>query len=49
MRKVKELRGATWKLQNSPGDAKYSIANIVNNSVSTTHGACGARLNEVTL
>ena len=30
MKKVKELRSANWLLQNSHGDVKYSIGNIVN-------------------
>ena len=31
MKKVKELRSTNWLSQNSHGDVKYSIGNIVNN------------------
>ena len=31
VKKVKGLRGTNWKLQNSHGDTKYSIGNIVSN------------------
>ena len=33
VKKVKGLRSTDWSLQNSHGDAKYSIGNIVNNIV----------------
>ena len=35
---MKGLRSTNWKLQNSPGDVKHSIGNIVN-TVITTYGA----------
>ena len=35
---VKGLRGTNWKLQNSHGDVRYSIGNIVNNIVIATYG-----------
>ena len=33
--KVKGLRSISWLLQNSHGDVKYSIGNIVNNAIVT--------------
>ena len=33
MKKVKGLRSTNWQLQNSHGDVKYSIGNIVSNTV----------------
>ena len=36
---MKRLRSTNWQLQNSPGDVKYSIENIVNNNVITRYGA----------
>ena len=39
VKKVKELRSTDWWLQNSHGDVKYSIGNIVNSTVITTYGA----------
>ena len=38
--KMKGLRSTNWQLQNSHGDVKYSIGNIVNNIVITV---CGVR------
>ena len=38
VKKVKELRSTNWLLQNSHGDVKYSLANIVNNIVITLRG-----------
>ena len=38
MKKVKGLRSTNWLLQNSQGDVKYSIGNIVTNVVITTSG-----------
>ena len=35
MRKVKGLRSTNWYLENSYGDIKYSIGNIVNNILIT--------------
>ena len=32
------LRSTNWSLQNSHGDVKYSIGNIVNNIVITVYG-----------
>lgn len=40
MTKVKGLRTTDWQLQNSQGDEKYSIGNLVNYVVTTM---CGAR------
>ena len=37
--KVKGLRSTDWELQNSHGDVKYSLGNIVNNIVITMYGA----------
>ena len=39
MKKLKRSSSTDWKLQNSHGDVKYSIGNIVNNIVITTYGA----------
>ena len=36
--KVKELRTTNWLLQNTHGDVKNSIGNIVNNTVITMYG-----------
>ena len=38
VKKVKELRSTNWLLQNSHGDVKYSIGNIVSNIVITIYG-----------
>ena len=38
MKKVKGLRRTIWLLQNSHGDIKYSIGNIVNSMLITMHG-----------
>ena len=38
-RLVKRLRNTKWSLQNSHGDVKYSIGNIVNSIVITRYGA----------
>ena len=35
MKKVKGLRSTNWMFQNSHGDVKYKMGNIVNNSVIT--------------
>ena len=35
VKKVKGLRNTKWKLQNSHGDVKYSVGNIVNNIITT--------------
>ena len=40
VKKGKACRNTNWQLQNSHGDVKYSIENIVNNIVITV---CGAR------
>ena len=37
VKKVKELRSTNWWLQNSQGDIKYGIGNIVNNIVGTVY------------
>ena len=37
-KKGKALRNSNWLLQNSHGDVKYSIENIVNNSLITMYG-----------
>ena len=37
--KVRSLRSIDWQLQNSHGDVKYSMGNIVNNTVITMYGA----------
>ena len=39
MKKGKGLRSTHWQLQNSHEDAKYSIGNIVNNTVIIMYGA----------
>ena len=39
MKKVKEIRSPNWKIQNSCGDVKYSIGNMVNNIVITMYDA----------
>ena len=39
MKKVKGLRSTDWPLQNSHGNVKYSIGNIINNSVITMSSA----------
>ena len=44
MKKVKGLRSTNWQLQNSHGDVKYSIGNIVNNVVITMNDVSGTRL-----
>ena len=36
--KMRRLRSTNWKLQNSHGDVKYCIGNIVNNIVITMDG-----------
>ena len=36
--KVKGLRSTNWLLQNSYGYVKYSIGNIIDNSIVTIHG-----------
>ena len=38
VKKVKGWRNTHWHLQNSHGDAKHSIENIVNNIVRHTYG-----------
>ena len=38
MKKGKGLRSTNWQLQNSHGDIKYSLGNIVNTIVMTIHG-----------
>ena len=40
MKKAKGFTSTNWQLQNSHGDVKYSIGNIVNIIVTTV---CGAR------
>ena len=37
-KRVKVLRNTSWQLQNSPGDVKSSIGNMVSNIVITMHG-----------
>lgn len=37
-KKMKRLVNSNWSLQNSQGGVKYSIENIVNNSLITMHG-----------
>lgn len=39
--RVEGLKSTNRCLQNSHGDVKYSIENIVNNMVTTTHGSGG--------
>ena len=39
MKKVKGLTTTTWYLQNSHGDVKYSMTNIVNNRVISMYAA----------
>ena len=39
VKKVKGLRSTNWQLQNSQGDVKYCIENIVNNIVITMYGS----------
>ena len=38
VKKMKGLRSTNWLLQNSHGDVKYSIGNIVSNIVITIYG-----------
>ena len=38
VKKVKELRSTNWQLQNSHGDIKDSIGDIVNNILITMYG-----------
>ena len=38
MEKVKGLRSTNWLLQNSHGDVKHSVENIVNNIIITRYG-----------
>ena len=44
MKKVKGLRSTNWQLQNSHGDVKHSIGNIVNNILLTIWCQVGSRL-----
>ena len=39
VKKVKGFRSTNWYLQNSHGDVKYSLGNMVNNIVITMYGA----------
>ena len=41
---IKGLRSTNWWLQNSHGDVKYSIGNIVDNNLITMYGPdwCGS-------
>ena len=41
MKKVKGLRSTGWKLQNSHGDIKYGVGNIVSNIAITMRGPRG--------
>ena len=38
VKKVEELRSTNWWLQNSHGDVKYSIGDIVDNILTTMYG-----------
>ena len=39
VKKGTRLRSTNWQLQNSHGDAKYSVEKIINNIVVTMYGA----------
>ena len=43
-KKMKGSVSTNWQLQNSYGDGKYSIGNIVNNVVITMNDVSGTRL-----